>query len=182
MLYWIVFIRKVVSWCVEISEPFLCSVLLVSIFQNFTAKGRLKTMTLSIFPKLQLCCNSTNIIFNVKQLQEEYRWQNLSLYQSFLNLYKAYDIVNRSFFSKVLSKIGRGVPEKFVNLVYSEDDEMKVEINFSRNLSEPIPVENYFKQGDVPVPFTNYFTFVFIIDFKNNPNGIYMKYWTSTSF
>ena len=79
---------------------------------------------------------------------------------------------------KVLKKFG--YPDKFVNLTKSLHYDMKATVNFNGSLSEPFPLEGRVKQGDILAPtlFALYFTAVFMIAFKNNTKGIYIRYRT----
>ena len=54
-----------------------------------------------------------DMIFTVRQVQEECREQHQNLYMVFIDLTKAFDSVNRQGLWQVLRKIG--CPEKFVN-------------------------------------------------------------------
>ena len=69
-------------------------------------------------------------------------------------------------------------------MIKSLHDGMQARINFNGNLSEPIPVENGVKQGDILAPtlFAIYFAVVFDIAFKDNENGIYIRYRTDGKF
>ena len=58
---------------------------------------------------------------------------------------------------------------------------MQARVNFNCTLSEEIPVENGVKQGDILAPtlFAIFFSVVFIIAFKNNDVGVYIRYRTT---
>ena len=58
---------------------------------------------------------------------------------------------------------------------------MMARINFGGELSDPIPVDNGVKQGDIDAPtlFAIYFSAVMQLAFKNNNSGIYIRYSTS---
>ena len=72
------------------------------------------------------------------------------LYQCFIDLTKAFDTVNREALWTILMKLG--CTEKFTGLIRSLHDGMEAWICFNGDLSEPIPVENGVKQGDLLAP------------------------------
>ena len=122
---------------------------------------------------------TSDMIFSARQIQEKCLEQNMDLYQCFIDLTKAFDTVNRNLLWKVLKKFG--CPEKFVNLIRSLHDGMVGTVNFNGTLSEPFPVESGVKQGDVLAPtlFALFFTAVFMVAFKDNTKGVYIRYRTS---
>ena len=64
-----------------------------------------------------------------------------------IDLSKAFDTVNREALWKVLGTCG--CPLKFVKVLRCFRDGMQALINFAGDLSEPFPVENGVKQGDL---------------------------------
>ena len=122
---------------------------------------------------------TSDMIFSTRQIQEKCIEQNMDLYQCFIDLTKAFDTVNRKMLWKVLKKFG--CPDKFIHLIRSLHDDMKATVNSNGSLSEPFAVENGVKQGDVLAPtlFALYFTAVFLVAFKDNTNGVYIRYRTT---
>ena len=123
---------------------------------------------------------ANDMIFAARQLQEKCREQNVDMYQVFIDLTKAFDTVNRSALWAVLGKLG--CPEKFVGILKSFHDDMKVWVCSSGDLSEPIQVENGVKQGDIPAPtlFAVYFAIVFMVAFKDKDvPSVFIRYRTS---
>ena len=57
------------------------------------------------------------MMFTARQLQEKCREQHKDLFMVFVDLSKAFDIVNRNFLWKILSRIG--CPSKLVNRIRS---------------------------------------------------------------
>ena len=119
---------------------------------------------------------TVDMIFSVRQLQEKCIEQNLDLYHCFIDLTKAFDTVNRKILWQILAKLG--CPPRFIHLLRSLHDGMKARVNFGGELSEPISVENGVKQGSIAAPtlFAIFFAVVFLIAFKDNDLGVYIRY------
>ena len=119
------------------------------------------------------------MIFTARQVQEKCIEHQLDLYQCFIDLTKAFDTVNREALWTILLKLG--CTEKFTALIRSLHDDMEAWICFNGDLSEPIPVENGVKQGDLLAPtlFAIFFAIVLYRAFATNENGIYIRYRTS---
>ena len=66
-------------------------------------------------------------------------------------------------------------------MLQSLHDGMKARINFGGDLSDPFPVDNGVKQGDLdaPVLFAIYFAAMLEVAFKDNTSGIYIRYRTT---
>ena len=124
--------------------------------------------------------STSDMIFSARQIQEKCREQRVGLYQVFIDLTKAFDTVNRNALWKILGKMG--CPDKFVNIIKSFHDDMKVWVSLSGELSDPISVENGVKQGDIPAPtlFAIYFFIVFVLAFDDeDAPAIYIRYRTT---
>lgn len=152
------------------------------VFARILLNRLLQHITPAVIPESQCGFRANrgtvDMIFTARQLQEKCIEQNQDLFQCFIDLTKAFDTVNRKALWDVLLKLG--CTQKFTNLVKSLHDGMQARINFNGCLSDPIPVENGVKQGDVLAPtlFAIYFAAVFHIAFKDNENGIYIRYRT----
>ena len=123
---------------------------------------------------------TADMIFSARQIQEKCREQRVGLYQVFIDLTKAFDTVNRTALWGILKKLG--CPNKFVNLLKSFHDDMKVWVALSGELSDPITVENGVKQGDIPAPtlFALYFYIVFVLAFSDDDApAVYIRYRTT---
>jgi hypothetical protein len=95
-----------------------------------------------------------------------------------VDLSKAFDTVNREALWKVLGTCG--CPLKFVKVLRCFRDGMQALINFAGDLSEPFPVENGVKQGDLAaaVLFATYFAAVLQVALPNETDGIQIRYRT----
>ena len=124
---------------------------------------------------------TNDMIFTARQLQEKCAEQNLDLYHCFVDLSKAFDTVNREALWKVLAKCG--CPPKFIKMLRCFHDGMQARINFGGDLSEPFPVENGVKQGDLAaaVLFAIYFAAMLQVAFRNETGGIQIRYRTDKS-
>ena len=124
--------------------------------------------------------STADMIFSARQIQEKCREQHVGLYQVFIDLTKAFDTVNRTALWQILGRLG--CPDKFVNIIKSFHDDMKVWVSLSGELSDPITVDNGVKQGDIPAPtlFAIYFYIVFMIAFNDNDApAVFIRYRTS---
>ena len=121
------------------------------------------------------------MIFTARQLQEKCSEQVMGLYQCFVDLSKAFDTVNREALWVVLAK--SGCPDKFVRMAKSLHEKMEARVNFGGDLSDPFPVENGVKQGDLmaPVLFAIYLAAMLQVAFKDKPDGIYIQFRTTRS-
>lgn len=138
----------------------------------------------SVLPESQCGFRSgrgtADMIFSARQLQEKAREQRVGLYQVFIDLTKAFDTVNRGALWEILQKMG--CPIKFVTILKSFHDDMRVRVSASGELSDPISVENGVKQGDIPAPtlFAIYFYVVFLIAFQDDDApAVYIRYRTT---
>ena len=93
---------------------------------------------------------TVDMIFSARQLMEKCIEQRVPLYQVFVDLTKAFDTVNRIALWIILGKLG--CPPQFVELLKQLHRNMKATVNLNGSLSEPIPVDNGVKQGDIPAP------------------------------
>jgi hypothetical protein len=120
-----------------------------------------------------------DMIFSARQLMEKCIEQQVPLYQVFVDLTKAFDTINRSALWTILEKLG--CPCEFVEMLKQLHRNMKARVNFNGSLSEPVPVDNGVKQGDIPAPtlFSIYFAVMLEFAFKNCDIGVYIRFRTS---
>ena len=122
---------------------------------------------------------TTDMIFTARQIQEKCFEQRQGLYQVFVVLTMAFDIVNREALWKILGKLG--CPDHFVKLIRSFHDEMEVSVNVSGTLTDPFKVETGVKQGDLLAPtlFSVFFSIVLDDAFRDCNQEIYIRYRSS---
>ena len=120
-----------------------------------------------------------DMIFSARQLMEKCIEQQVPLYQVFIDLTKAFDTINRSALWTILGKLG--CPSEFVAILKQLHRNMKARVNFNGSLSEPVPVDNGVKQGDIPAPtlFSIYFAVMLEYAFKDCDVGVYIRFRTS---
>ena len=90
------------------------------------------------------------MVFFVWQIQEKCIEQLKPLYQVFVDLTKALDIVNREGLQKILAKTR--CPSTFVNMFKELHRNMKARVTFNDQLSGEKAINNSVKQGDNPAP------------------------------
>lgn len=81
-----------------------------------------------------------DMIFAARQLQENCREQNVGLYNTFLDLTKAFDTVCPEGLWKIMAKFG--CPARFMAMVRQFHDGMKARVQDGGEYSEPFPVTN----------------------------------------
>ncbi|XP_014770758.1 uncharacterized protein LOC106869505 [Octopus bimaculoides] len=111
-----------------------------------------------------------DMIFSARQVQQKCLEEQMPLYQVFINLTKAFDMVNRDALWIVLCKLG--CPTHFVSLFEKLHSNMKAQVVFNGNLSDEFSVDNGVKQGDIPAPtlFSIYFAALLCKSEKNQGN------------
>ena len=114
--------------------------------------------------------STTDMIFCVRQLMEKSREQRQPLHIAFIDLTKAFDLVDRDSLFKVLSK--SGCPPTVLSLIKSFHIGMRGKIQYDGDVSDSFPVNRGVKQGCVLAPtlFGIYFAYVFRIAFANVSN------------
>ena len=123
-----------------------------------------------------------DMIFSARQLMEKCIEQRVPLYQVFVDLTKAFDTVNRSALWRILGKLG--CPRQFFEMLEQLHRNMKARVNVNGSLSEPIPVDNGVKQGDIPAPtlFSIYFAVMLSYAanaFQDCDIGVFIRFRTS---
>ena len=87
--------------------------------------------------------------------------------------------MNRSALWIILGKLG--CPPQFVEMSKQLHRNMKARVNLNGSLSEPIPVDNGVKQGDIPAPtlFSIYFAVMLSYAFQDCDTGVFIRFRTS---
>ena len=102
--------------------------------------------------------STTNMIFTVRQVQEKCMKQNMDFVAVFIDLTKAFDVVNRETLWVILSKLGCTI--KFVNRIRQFYNDMAGQVLSDGEASELFSISNAVMQGGVlaPVLFNLFFT------------------------
>ena len=115
---------------------------------------RLQKLADRVYPESQCGFRSNrstiDMIFSVRQLQEKCREQQKPLFLAFIDLTKAFDMVSRNGFFKILKKIG--CPPKLLSLIQSFHDDMKGTVQFDGEKSGTFAIRTGVKQGCVIAP------------------------------
>ena len=90
------------------------------------------------------------MVFSLRQLQEKCREQQMPLYVAFMNLIKAFDLVNRDSLFRILPKIG--CQPKLHSLIEYFHSNMQGTVQFNGSTSEPLNISSGVKQGCVLAP------------------------------
>lgn len=103
----------------------------------------------------------------VRQLQEKSREQRQPLYLAFIDLTKAFDLVDRRSLFTVLEKTG--CTHILLILVKSFHDGIHARAQFDDDLSDNFPIRRGVKQGCILAPtlFGLYFSYVLKITHSN---------------
>ncbi|XP_014786439.1 uncharacterized protein LOC106880825 [Octopus bimaculoides] len=100
-----------------------------------------------------------DMTFSVKQVQEKWLEEQIPLHEIFIDLIKAFDLVNREALWIVLCKLGR--PTHFVSIFKELHRNMKAQVVFNGELSHEFSVDNGVKQGDIPAPTLSLFILLY---------------------
>ena len=139
------------------------------LFSRIILNRFVRTIVDGILPESQCGFRTSrgtvDMIFSARQLQEKCKEQNLPLCQCFIDWSKAFDTVNRSTLWKILLRFGYS--ERFVGLIRSFHNGMKVRVSFNGTLSEEISINNGVKHTHTHTHIYIYFFFFK----KNNETG-----------
>jgi hypothetical protein len=136
--------------------------------------NRLQKLAEDLYPESQCgfrpCRSTTDMIFCVRQLMEKSREQRQPLHLAFIDLTKAFDLVDRDSLFTILSK--SGCPPTLLSLIKSFHSGMRGKVQFDGDISDSFPVNRGVKQGCVLAPtlFGIYFAYVFRVAFANVSN------------
>lgn len=120
-----------------------------------------------------------DMIFTLRQIQEKIREQHSSLHAVFIDLKKAFDMVNRQALWQILGKFG--CPPKLVNIIASFHTDNKVQVVVGRRITDKFEITNGVRQGCVMAPllFNVFMTALLInVDRKLQDRGIQVRYRT----
>ena len=108
--------------------------------------------------------STTDMIFAERQLQEKSREQRRQLHIAFVDLTKAFDLVDMRSLFTVLAKAG--CPPTLLALIQSFHQGMQARVQFDDDISDSFPIGRGVKQGCVLAPtlFGLYFSF-FVHDY-----------------
>ena len=113
--------------------------------------NRLSKLAENVLPETQCGFHpgqgTVDMIFSLKQIQENCIEQNRPLYMAFVDFTKAFDTVHRETLWKILRKIG--CPDLIVDLIVSLHKDMKASVSLKGEVSKPFDVQNGVKQGCV---------------------------------
>ena len=90
------------------------------------------------------------MIFVLRQIQKKCRQQNVGLNETFVDLTKAFDTVNRERLWKTLARLG--LPPKFLTILRQLHAGQQGQVKHNGSLSGSFPFSNGVKQGCVPAP------------------------------
>ncbi|BHF75373.1 hypothetical protein SprV_0501846900 [Sparganum proliferum] len=121
---------------------------------------------------------TTDMIFAARQLQEKCQEMRTHLYSTFVDLTKAFDMVNREGLWKIMQKFG--CPERFTQMVRKLHDGMMARVRDNGAVSEAFAVTNGVKLGCVFAPTLSSLMFsVMLMDaYRDERPGIRIAYRT----
>ncbi|XP_050710731.1 uncharacterized protein LOC126995286 [Eriocheir sinensis] len=140
---------------------------------------RLQQLSERVCPELQCGFraerSTVDMNFSLRQLQEEYKEQQKSLYIAFIDLTKAFDhLVSRDGLFNILLKIG--CPPRLHSMIRSFHDDMKATIQYEGSMSDAFDIKSGVKQGCVlaPTHFGILFSLLLKHAFGTSTEGVYM--------
>lgn len=118
--------------------------------------------------------STIDMIFSLRQLQEMSREQNKPLFLAFIDLTKAFDLVNRKGLFALLERIG--CPPTLLKIVKSLHENTNARVFFNGSLSDSFPIKNGVKQGCVLAPtlFGIFFSVLLQHAFRSTDEGVYI--------
>ncbi|KAG6929473.1 hypothetical protein G0U57_005561, partial [Chelydra serpentina] len=140
--------------------------------------NRLQKLADRVYPESQCGFragrSTTDMVFSLRQLQEKCREQHKPLLLAFIDLTKAFDLVNRDGLFKILAKIG--CPPKLLSVIQSFHDNMKGTVLYDGSSSDAFDIHSGVKQGCVLAPtlFGGIFAALLKCAFGNSTEGVYL--------
>ncbi|KAG6932562.1 hypothetical protein G0U57_021216, partial [Chelydra serpentina] len=140
--------------------------------------NRLQKLADRVYPESQCGFragrSTTDMVFSLRQLQEKCREQHKPLLLAFIDLTKAFDLVNRDGLFKILAKIG--CPPKLLSVIQSFHDNMKGTVLYDGSSSDAFDIHSGVKQGCVLAPtlFGIFFAALLKHAFGNSTEGVYL--------
>ena len=118
--------------------------------------------------------STIDMIFFVRQLQEKCQEQNDLLFLAFIDLTKAFDLINRSGLYQLLKKIG--CPPKLHSIIESFHTDMRSTVIYNGATSDPFPINTGAKQGCMLAPtlFGIFFSILLTHAFSKNEDAVYL--------
>ena len=111
--------------------------------------SRLNTLADRVYPESQcgfLSGRSTvDTVFTLRQLQKQCVEQNRPLLMAFIDLTKAFDLVNREALYVIFRRVG--CPQKLLQIIQSFYDGMQASVKFEGTCSDPCGTTTGVKQG-----------------------------------
>ena len=138
--------------------------------------ARLQKLAERVYPESQCGFraerSTIDMVFSVRQLQEKCREQQIPLFIAFIDLTKAFDLVNRDGLFKLLHKIG--CPPIVLSLTKSFHSDMKGTVQLDGSTSIPFNIVSGVKQGFVLAPtlFGIFFSLMLKYAFGHASEGI----------
>ena len=155
---------------------------LLSVIDKVFAKViliRLQKLAERVYPESQCGFragrSTIDMVFILRQLQENCREQQMPLYIAFIDLTKAFDLVRRNGVFLILPKIG--CPPKLQSMIESFHTNMKGTVQFNGSSSRPFDIRSGVKQRYVLAPtlFGIFFTLLFRHAFGTASQGICLR-------
>ena len=139
---------------------------------------RLQTLAERVYPESQCGFrgnrSTIDMIFSLRQIQEQSREQQQPLFMAFIDLTKAFDLVSREGLFQLLARIG--CPPKLLSIIKSFHTNMKGTVSFDGTSSEPFDIKSGVKQGCVLAPtlFGIFFSLLLRIAFRTSDEGVWI--------
>ena len=140
---------------------------------------RLQKLAERIYPESQCGFraerSTIDMILSLRQLQEKCRQQHMPLYIAFINLTKAFDLVNRDGLFRVLPKIG--CTPKLQSMIEFFHTDTKGTVQFNGSFSEPFEIRSGVKQWCIlaPMLFGTFFGLMLKHVLDTTTEGIYFR-------
>ena len=140
--------------------------------------ARLQVLAVRMYPESQRGFragrSTIDMIFSVRQLQENCQEQNHPLFLAFIDLTKAFDLVSRNRLIQLLKKIG--CPPRLLAIVESFHTDMHCTVCYNGTVSEPFLISSRVKQGCILAStlFGIFFSMLLSHAFENNEDKVYL--------